>query len=111
MITRFECRACSYSSEHIETGEAPNQCPDCESKWYRLRFCKEPKREAELVTIACTMESRPRYSMALGVAPDQIEEARKIHPDAEFNKRGDMLIKNRADKKRRMKERGFVEFE
>jgi hypothetical protein len=49
--------------------------------------------------------------MALGVAPNQIEAARKIHPDAEFNERGDMLIKNRADKKRRMKERGFVEFE
>lgn len=55
-----------------------------------------------------------RYSYSLGCRPSQLKEMQKLHPGARFVKKGHgyvMEIRNRADKKRRMKERGFIEFD
>jgi hypothetical protein len=52
-----------------------------------------------------------RVSLALGVNPEQIPQALKIHPDAKFDKRGNMILKNRTEKKQRLKERGWVEYD
>ena len=48
-----------------------------------------------------------RISTSLGVHPTQVisGEANKIHPGAEFNKRGDMIIHSRTEKLQRMQER------
>ena len=52
----------------------------------------------------------PRISIALGVHPSQITsgEAERIHPGAKFNLNGDMLIKNRAEQKQRLRERNWI---
>lgn len=54
-----------------------------------------------------------RYSLALGMNPEQIAsgEAARIHPGAEFDSRGLMKIHNRAEKLKRIKERGLRELE
>ncbi len=57
------------------------------------------------------MGDKERVSMALGVHISQIEsgEAERIHPGAKFDKDQNMIIKNLAEKKQRMRERGYVD--
>ncbi len=54
---------------------------------------------------------KKRVSFALGVHVSQISsgEAEKIHPGAEFDSDGNMMIKNYTEKKQRMRERGYVD--
>jgi len=51
------------------------------------------------------MKDNIRHSEVLGVHPNQIPLARKIHPGAEFTEEGAMIIHNRQEKLKRMKER------
>ncbi len=53
---------------------------------------------------------KERVSSALGVHISQIKsgEAERIHPGAVFNERGDMILKNWAEQKQRLRERGWV---
>ena len=53
----------------------------------------------------------PRVSTALGVHPSQIEsgEAERVHPGAVFNHNGDMILKNRAEQKQRLRERNWID--
>ena len=52
----------------------------------------------------------PRISIAMGVQPCQIAEAMKAFPGSRYNKEGNLLIANRAEKKLRMKQRGYTEY-
>ena len=53
---------------------------------------------------------KERVSSALGVHVSQIADGSvfKTHPGARFNANGDMIMKNRAEQKQRLKERGWV---
>lgn len=55
--------------------------------------------------------SNERWSMSMGVPPASLAEYRKRFPNSVYNDRGDLLIKDRKDKKRQMAERGFVELD
>lgn len=54
---------------------------------------------------------KERVSTALGVHPSQIADGSvfKIHPGAVFNERGDMVLKNLGEQKKRLKERNWVD--
>jgi len=54
-----------------------------------------------------------RVSMALGVDQSQIDsgEAESVHPGAKYDKNGSMIIGSRAEKKKRLKERNWVEYD
>lgn len=54
---------------------------------------------------------KERISMALGVHISQIEsgEAEKTHPGAKFDHNQNMIIKNLAEQKQRLKERGYID--
>ncbi len=54
---------------------------------------------------------KERVSTALGVHPSQIEsgEAERVHPGAVFNHNGDMILKNRAEQKQRLRERNWID--
>ncbi len=58
-----------------------------------------------------TYGDKERVSMALGVHISQIEsgEAERIHPGAEFDHNQNMVIKNLAERKQRLRERGWVD--
>jgi len=60
-----------------------------------------------------TCGDKERISTALGVHISQIEsgEVYKIHPGARFTPDGYMILKNRAEQKQRLKERGFRNFD
>jgi putative FmdB family regulatory protein len=52
----------------------------------------------------------PRTSRAMGVHPSQIEAAMKRWPGSRYDANGNLLIANRAEKKARMRQRGFIEY-
>jgi len=56
------------------------------------------------------MVDNPRWSWSLGINPKQIKEAMAKHPGAVFNEKGQMLIRNRQEKKQRMREANMIEF-
>jgi len=105
MIERFECKLCDFVQDYKDS---PIECPGCGSKWYLIRFVD--------TNIKRTPNSGDnwRYSVSLGVSETQIEEARKLHPQAEWKKFGHSyrpLIKSRADKKKLMKQANFEEYD
>ena len=109
MVERFECKLCDFSQDF---NDSPTQCPGCGSKWYVLRFLKGPRVEHEFVNIG--YKDTPRYSATLGVSETQIEDAKRLHPQAEWKRFGHSfrpLIKNRAEKKKMMKQADFCEYE
>ena len=52
-----------------------------------------------------------RWSWSMGVNPKQVSEAMNVYPGSEYNKKGQLKIKNRTHKLREMKRRGLVEQE
>jgi len=67
---------------------------------------------SKLISLSNTnVKENPRYSKAMGVNVTQVEEARKLWPDAVFNEQGDLLITNRKEKKKWMKRRGMIELD
>lgn len=50
-----------------------------------------------------------RWSRSMGVPVKQLTEFRKRYPHSTYDGKGRLLIKSRSDKKRQMRERGFVE--
>jgi putative FmdB family regulatory protein len=51
----------------------------------------------------------PRWSISMGVPASQVNEFRKRFPNSTYDNEGRLLIKNRSDKVRQMRERNFVE--
>lgn len=52
-----------------------------------------------------------RVSLAMGVHPDQIEAAMKKWPGSQYRGDGALKIQNRTEKKIRMKQRNYVEYD
>lgn len=111
MIEVFECKMCDFAEDYPNE-DSPIQCPKCNSRWYLLRFMKEPKPKPKFVNIG--YKDTPRYSATLGVSETQIEEAKKLHPQAEWKRFGHSfrpLIKNRPEKLKMMKQANYEEYE
>ena len=111
MIERFECRTCDFAEDYPNE-DSPVECPKCGSRWYCLRFITKPRVKANPVTIG--YKDSPRYSVTLGVSEKQIEEAKRLHPQAEWKRFGHSwrpLIKNRAEKKKMMKQADYEEYD
>ena len=108
----FECRRCDFE-KFIPDGkeDTPRRCPKCGSGTFTLRFCREKPKKEPLINIDATMQSRERWSDAMGVHPSQIPEAMKRYPGSVYDKEGRLLIRNRAHKKYEMKRRGYVEYD
>lgn len=109
MIEQFECRLCDFIKEYLNE-DSPVECLKCGSKWYRLTFLKESGAKINSRWGA----NHPRYSVSLGVSETQIEEAVKLHPQCEWKRFGHSfrpLIKNRAEKKKLMKQANYEEYD
>ena len=108
MIERFECRMCDFAEDY-PNDDSPVECPKCGSRWYCLRFIKE-----NAVKRTPNSGDHWRYSASLGVSENQIEEAKRLHPQAEWKRFGHSfrpLIKSRADKKKLMKQAHYEEYD
>ena len=110
MLEKFDCKLCDFLEYY--KGSAPNECPECGSKWYIWGLVKEPIAKPKFVNIG--YKDTPRYSASLGVSETQIEEAKKLHPQVEWKRFGHSfrpLIRNRTDKKRIMKQANYEEYD
>ena len=109
MIEEFTCRSCHFVQNY---DDAPVRCPKCNMAYYRLRFIKNLRSKATFVNMG--YKDSPRYSVTLGVSETQIEAAKCLHPQAEWKKFGHSyrpLIKNRAEKKKMMKQADYEEYD
>ena len=103
----YTCSGCGESFEIV--------APMSESSKPRKCVCgKDAVRSLQLEhaqgNVDGLQRDNPRWSWALGINPNQIKEAMKKHPGAVFNEKGQMLIRNRQEKKQRMREAGMIEF-
>jgi len=111
MIEEFSCKTCDFIEEYPNE-DSPIKCPECGSKWYLLKFLKEPRIKIPFVSIG--YKDSPRYSVTLGVSETQIEAAKRLSPQCEWKRFGHSfrpLIKNRAEKKKLMKQCNYEEYE
>ena len=99
-----------WRNERYEDFHSPNKCPNCDNKWYTLRWPNE-----EEIKRTANSGEHWRYSSALGVFDEQLETAKKLHPQvSDWKKFGNSwrpLIKNRAEKKLAMKQANMYEYE
>ncbi len=110
MLEKFECKLCNFLEYYAEA--SPDECPKCGSKWYVWGLVKEPTVKPKFVSIG--YKDTPRYSATLGVSETQIEDAKRLHPQAEWKRFGKSfrpLIKNRAEKKKMMAQCGMQEYD
>lgn len=107
-MTEFRCKLCSFRETFCDES-VPFICPKCNSKCYVLTYLREVQPKKEFVNVA--YNDSPRLSWALGCNESQLPEMQKKHPGAEFIQREgggyQMLIKNRTEKKLRMKQAGM----
>lgn len=105
-MIQFECknRACNCVLECVDDN-TPDACPDCGYKWYRLTFLKESGAKVNSRWGA----NHPRWSTSMGVPAGQVKQFRERFPGSTYSEDGRLLIRNRADKKRQMKERFMYE--
>jgi len=94
-------------------------CDFCETNFdtFKVKYNPSPKRKcpvcrkmAKLIVanMANVGEDHPRWSWAMGVNVSQIEEAKKVYPNAIYNKKGQLYSKNWKHHQEQAKERGMV---
>jgi putative FmdB family regulatory protein len=70
------------------------------------------KRAKKIISLPNTdLVNNERFSGAMGVNIRQIEQAKKIYPGSEYDKKGRLLIKNRKHKLYEAKRRGLSELD
>ena len=98
----YRCTACGTESEDfalIKDRKGVLPCPKC-GKGSPRYFGNHQ----------VGLKDNPRKSVAMGVHPSQIEAATKKWPGSRYDSSGALLIANRTEKKLRMKQRGWMEY-
>jgi len=110
-ITVWFCKECDKIFRTSQVDRYNPFCDSCDGKLKPKCMEKnkvEQKRDKCFVDIL--MQDNPRWSTAMGCGTHQIPEMMKHYPDATYNpETGDLLVKNRAHKKKQMRERGLDE--
>lgn len=109
-MVNFQCKskACWFS-ETYEDGLAPRRCPECGGQTYRLSFPKELKEKKPFVNVG--YKDNPRWSWSMGVNKSDIPEMMRKYPNRTYHpKTGQLLVKNRPEKKRLMREHNLEEY-
>jgi len=102
----YTCEACGASTDNFSSIEGRDESVPCK--------CGQPsKRNLHATlrggTVDALMADNPRWSDALGCNPEQIPDFQRTWPWMEFDKSGRCLVRNRSEKLRILKARGFVE--
>jgi len=105
----YECSKCHTVFDTVTTiskRDGPQQC-DCGYLAQRS-FSAELKGKAN---IDATMVENERYSWSMGVHLSQIPAMMKAYPGSEYHpKTGQLRVRSRQDKVRKMKQRELTEF-
>ena len=106
---KFRCnnKRCWFN-EVFEDNLVPRACPKCNGRNYQLSIGKELTKEIPFVNIG--YKDNPRWSWSMGVNVQDIPVMMKKYSDRTYNpKTGQLLVKNRPNKKRLMREHGLEE--
>lgn len=101
----YICKDCGYQKLLAEEEPIPRACPECGCTRCTVVYGKVRPRSNVFVTY----EDSPRWSEAMGVAPQQVEEAKRLFPDSVYDPDGRLLIRNRGHKKKEMRRRGYFD--
>jgi len=99
----YYCEDCDNVTTEFETGSKRRKTLPCE------KCGKEIPRFYGNHVVG--HKDSPRISRAMGVHPSQIKEAMKAFPGSRYDREGNLLIRNRTEKKLRMKQRGYAEWD
>lgn len=112
-VVTYNC-SCGNNGYDIIEGKWNTCCLMCGEKQRRYTIKYNPKETKEEI-VNITYKENPRYSLALAVNDEQLEAAKKLHPQvSDWKKFGNSwrpLIKNRAEKLKIMKQANFYEFD
>ena len=111
-MIEMRCRMCPFVRTYCDES-VPQSCPECNSKSYRLTYLgQEMQPKTDFVGIC--FPNTERLSWSLGCNESQLPDMQRKHHGATFVKAEGggyrMLITNRTEKKRRMKEAGLEEY-
>lgn len=101
------CKKCDLIFDYFASIDNRNNPVTCKCGYIANRDVA-----AELACMSnfnATMRSNPRWSNAMGVPASQVNDFRERFPNSTYSNDGRLLVKNRVDKLRQMKERGFIE--
>ncbi|MFA5158167.1 MAG: zinc ribbon domain-containing protein [Patescibacteria group bacterium] len=98
----YICKNCGHEFEMVQRMADPvkKKCPQCG----QLKLCRLIGSGVQ------AMASKERVSYAMGVHPSRIAEAEKMYGGSKYRPDGSLIIKSRADKVKKMHERGLVEY-
>ncbi len=102
-IYTFVCQngGCGKVFQQYVSGDAAaTECPTCETIAHRQEFSEKH---------AALDYDKPILSSSLGISPAQIPEAMKKFPHHEYAPDGRMIIRNHYERKKIMKELGFMD--
>jgi putative FmdB family regulatory protein len=104
-IYDFKCTKCGYEFEEfslVEHRDKTRKCNSCLGP-----ACRNIKKQLQSSKVC--QPDNVRFSWALGVCnpnnPEEMRIAHEVHPGAEFDGLGRMVIHNRQEKMLRMKEK------
>jgi NAD-dependent SIR2 family protein deacetylase len=105
-LLNFECKECSNITQEFYWSTEERIPPECE-------HCGGETEQSFQIGNHVSTGDKERLSTALGVHPSQIEsgEVFKLHPGAKFDRDGNMILRNRAEQKQRLRERGWVNYD
>lgn len=110
-VYSFVCPVCLYREDHIrriDDRNIPALCPICQKN----RIVSYEERDAMSEQTGRPPDlgySTPLYSEALGVAPNQVDDARRRFPDHNFTPDGRMILESHKERNRVLKDLGFVD--
>jgi hypothetical protein len=107
-----KCTECDKIHGYHSSIKDRNNCPQwCECGGSIVRDVEEElKQRRENEGSAKQVTDNERWSLSMGVPLSQVAEYKKRFPHHVLNDKGHLQIKGYSDKKRKMKERGFVQY-
>ena len=108
MIYTYSCKECGKVFDLDSTIEERNHPKICECGGPAYR---DVEHELNSTQTKKWVTDNERWSNSMGVPASQIEEFRRRFPESVYDGNGRLLIKNRKDKLRQIKERNMVELD
>ncbi|KKN19307.1 hypothetical protein LCGC14_0947060 [marine sediment metagenome] len=102
----YKCDDCGVEMEEFSTISKRAKTVPCSE-------CGKPSPRSYVSSMSSKTQQTDtdRVSIAMGVHPSQIKEAMKRFPGSKYNENGHLLYTGRTEKKVRMKQRNYIEYD
>lgn len=101
----YRCTVCGKATEDFRPVPEPRVLIECSACGQAAERSYSDER------VNTDMIDNERWSESMGVAPNQVAEARRLFPDSTYDKQGRLLIRSRSHKKQELKRRGYAELD